>query len=341
MEDYVSDQVAGTCLAVGAALTFASIALVVTVDTLPVLVATEARFFVCWVMAVLLMLRLKISRGLYWFGPPGLRRLLFTKAALSFSWVTLWWNALRRAPMGDCITIVYCGPILTSLWSAFLLGNKLPRYFIVQTVLVSSGMLLIVDPPFLRTALGTGTSNHNDYTFVLIGLVVNSFVPIVTRQTRKASWIEVEHVVSVCSCLVFNPCLFLAGYVFENTIPTLPPAAISEAGLIVVVALGTFVGVAMETRGYQLAEPGKAAMFRYVEVPYAYFLQHMGTSTPVASRAIFGAILIITSCIVGAGESYRTYSKERTRSKQMASAATEEPLLHNGSSNGNINGAKV
>ena len=32
-------------------------------------------------------------------------------------------SALRRAPMGDCIAIVYCGPILTSLWSALLLGE--------------------------------------------------------------------------------------------------------------------------------------------------------------------------------------------------------------------------
>merc|ERR1719428_2278070 len=140
METSLSDQVAGTCLAVGASFTFATIALVVTIDTLPVPLATEARFSVCWVLAVLLMLRFRVPRGLHWFGPPGLRRLLLLKAALSFSWVTLWWNALRRAPMGDCIAIVYSGPILTSLWSALLLGEKLPRLFIVQAVCVSAGI---------------------------------------------------------------------------------------------------------------------------------------------------------------------------------------------------------
>ena len=44
--------------------------------------------------------------------------------------------------------------------------------------------------------LVTETRKGNDYTFVLIGLFVNSFVPIVTRQTKACSWIEVEHVVN-------------------------------------------------------------------------------------------------------------------------------------------------
>eukprot|EP00747_Dinoflagellata_sp_TGD_P179532 gnl/TRDRNA2_/TRDRNA2_30487_c0_seq1.p1 gnl/TRDRNA2_/TRDRNA2_30487_c0~~gnl/TRDRNA2_/TRDRNA2_30487_c0_seq1.p1 ORF type:complete len:336 (+),score=45.03 gnl/TRDRNA2_/TRDRNA2_30487_c0_seq1:32-1039(+) len=320
MEGYCSDQVAGTCLAVGASFTFASIALVVTIDTLPVLPATESRYIVCWLLALLCMARFKVSRGLYWFGPPEFRRLLLIKAALSFSWVTLWWTALRRAPMGDCIALVYCAPILTSVWSALFLGEKLPQVFLAQTALVSGGMLLIIDPPFLRTNLGAGKEKHGDYTFVLMGLVVNSFVPIVTRQTRACSWIEVEHVVSVCSCLVFNPCLLLGGYLVDGTVPPMPPAAVAEAGLIATAALGTFAGVAMETKGYQLAEPGKAAMFRYIEVPFAYFLQHIGTpASPIASRAISGSVLIIISCALGAWD--------QRRSQQKALATAEEALL--------------
>eukprot|EP00746_Dinoflagellata_sp_MGD_P027422 gnl/MRDRNA2_/MRDRNA2_16473_c0_seq1.p1 gnl/MRDRNA2_/MRDRNA2_16473_c0~~gnl/MRDRNA2_/MRDRNA2_16473_c0_seq1.p1 ORF type:complete len:342 (-),score=55.06 gnl/MRDRNA2_/MRDRNA2_16473_c0_seq1:103-1128(-) len=335
-ESYCSDQVAGNCLAVGASFVFATIALVITIDTLPVIVATEARFSVCWVLAVLFMLYFKVSQwlqknetqpttGLHWFGPPKLRHLLFTKAALSFSWITLWWTALRCAPMGDCIAIVYCGPILTSLWSSVILNEKLPRLFPVQAALVSSGIFLIVDPPFLRMGLATKTEQHNDYTFLLIALLVNSFVPIVTRQTKACSWVEVEHVVAACSIFVFNPCLLVAGYVFEGTTPSLPAAAISEVGLIVTAALGAFAGVAMETKAYQLAEPGKAAMFRYIEVPYAYFLQHVGTPKPVASRAIFGAMLIVTSCLVGA------WDQMQARQKKLAA---EEALLGNG--NGNV-----
>jgi len=311
-------------------LTFASIALVVTVDTLPVLPATEARFLVCWVLAVFFMLRFRVSRGLHWFGPPGLRHLVLLKAALSFSWVTLWWSALRRAPMGDCIAIVYCGPILTSLWSALLLGEQLPRLFPLQALLVSGGILLIVDPPFLRIGAAGEMGKHSDYTLVLIGLLVNSFVPIVTRQTRDCSWIEVEHVCSVGACFFFNPALLLAGYLLDGAVPVLPAAAMREAGLIGAAALGTFAGVAMETKGYQLAEPGKAAMFRYIEVPFAYLLQLLGTAMPVAPGAVLGAVLVIASCAIGV--------LEHRRSQQRAPPPAEEALLGKGGESGSAAG---
>ena len=43
-----------------------------------------------------------------------------------------------------------------------------------------------------------------------------------------------------------------------------------EIGLIVIAALASFAGDAMNTCGYQMAEPGKAAMFRYLEIPFSY-----------------------------------------------------------------------
>merc|ERR1711920_988528 len=72
----------------------------------------------------------------------------------------------------------------------------------------------------------------------------------------------------------------------------------TEVGLIVLVAVGSFVGIAMETKGYQLAEVGKASMFRYVEIPFAYVLQHLGTSAPVTSQAVLGSTLILASCVL-------------------------------------------
>lgn len=323
MENCLSDQVAGTCYAVGSALIFACIALVVTVDMLPVLLATEVRFLVCWVMAVLFMLYFKVSRGLHWFGPPELRKLVFLKVVLAFTWVTLWWSALRQAPMGDCIAIVYSGPILTSLWSAIFLGENIPQLFIVQALLVTSGILLIIYAPFLRVGSAMETGNHANYTYVLMGLLVNSFVPVLTRQTRACSWIEVAHVCTFSAGLVFNPCLLLASYVFDGTFPPLPQDAMVQAGLIAAAGLGTFVAVAMETQGYQLAEPGKAAIFRYIEVPFAYFLQHVGTSTPVTSSAILGAIMITASCLIGVMEHRRAQQKE-----------AREALLSKSSTNG-------
>lgn len=318
-----SDQFWGTVLVVAASFTFACIALVVQVDVLPILWATEARFLVCWLVAVTFMASFKASRNLQWFGPPALRNVLFLKAVLSFSFVSAWWAALRQAPVGDCIAIIYCGPILTSLWSAGMLGEELPSAFPLQAVLVMVGVMLIVDPPFLHYGLVLpDPKGDGDYRLVFAGLLINSVIPIVTRQTRACSWIEVEHVCSFSASWLLNPLLLSGQYNFYGTLPKLPKTAIREGALIILAALGAFVAVALETRGYQLAEPGKAAMFRYVEVPFAYVLQLAGTQQPVQLQAAIGSLLIIASVGLGAVE-----QRARENAQQKAKHPEAEALL--------------
>jgi len=304
-------------------MVFALVALVVNVDPLPLLPATECRFFVSWVVSAAFMLWFRKSRGLHWWGPPELRSMLLIKSVVSFSFITLWWAALRRAPFGDCITITYCAPVLTSLWSLLLLGEELPREFPLQTVLVVGGGLLVLDPPLLHGArAGTGGpaaagAPPADYSLALAALLVCSIAPVVTRRTRACSWIEVEHVGAATACLVMDPTLLCAKSALTGVLPRPPTTAPHEVALIVAAALGSFIGIAMETKGYQLAEPGKASMFRYVEIPFAYFLQQLGTGASVPPRAAGGALLIVAACAVGA-------VAQRARA---AAAAKGEPLL--------------
>merc|ERR1712100_975241 len=95
-----------------------------------------------------------------------------------------------------------------------------------------------------------------------------------------------------------NPVLFFLQYLLYGVVPMVPTAAPKETWLILLAAAGSFVGLGMETKGYQLAEVGKASMYRYVEIPFAYALQHFGTSQPVEIGAVVGSVLIITSCFL-------------------------------------------
>lgn len=298
--DQEEQQALGTLLVVAAAFTFAVVALVVNVDPVALLIATEARFLVCWAIAVCFMLYFKGSRGLMWFGPADIRGLLLLRASGSFGFQSLWWGALQKVPIGNCISIIYCSPVLTSTWSALFLGEKLPWFFPLQAALATAGMLLIVDPPFLHGEglRENGGDMSSAYTMVFAGLVVCSINPIITRQTRSCSWIEVEHVCAFMASFVLNPLLLLVQCMLVEEMPALPSAAASpaEVGLIVTAALGAFAGVAMETKGYQLAEVGKASMFRYLEVPFAYMLQLLFTSEPVTLQALGGSLLII-ACV--------------------------------------------
>eukprot|EP00928_Gymnodinium_smaydae_P033289 TRINITY_DN23884_c0_g1_i2.p1 TRINITY_DN23884_c0_g1~~TRINITY_DN23884_c0_g1_i2.p1 ORF type:complete len:304 (+),score=40.73 TRINITY_DN23884_c0_g1_i2:63-974(+) len=273
------EQLEGTCLVVGAACVFALVALVVKKDPLPLVIATECRFLVSWIVAIVFMLLYRRSRNLHWFGPPELRMWLLLKCAGSFAFITTWWSAIRQAPVGNCIAIIYCSPILTSLLSRVLLKEMLPRQFPLQVLLVSAGCLLVLNPPFLHSSGGgDGTASRGDYRLVFLALCLASLVPIITRKAKDCSWIEVEHVSACLASTLLDPSLVLVQYLFCGQLPPVPPAAPKEAFLIIIAAMGAFVGIAMETKGYQLAEPGKATMCRYVEVPFAYVLQKFFTS---------------------------------------------------------------
>eukprot|EP00746_Dinoflagellata_sp_MGD_P000040 gnl/MRDRNA2_/MRDRNA2_100076_c0_seq1.p1 gnl/MRDRNA2_/MRDRNA2_100076_c0~~gnl/MRDRNA2_/MRDRNA2_100076_c0_seq1.p1 ORF type:complete len:350 (+),score=42.47 gnl/MRDRNA2_/MRDRNA2_100076_c0_seq1:53-1051(+) len=316
----MSEQVQGTCFVVGAAMVFALVALVVKTDTLPLLPATECRFAVSWVVAITFMLMFRKERGLSWFGPAELRKLLVLKSVVSFGFITLWWAALRRAPLGDCIAIIYSSPVLTSIWSRLIDGELLTCEFPFQVALVGTGVLLVINPPFIQasnTSMDAGTKSP-DFSLVFLALVLCSLAPVVTRRTRACSWIEVEHVGAFLACIVLDPALMCVQFLVQGRVPGVQTTGKLEVVLILLAALGSFIGIAMETKGYQMAEPGKAAMFRYVEVPFAYVLQHIGTDEPVSQLAVCGSVLILTSCVLGA------YG-HRKRAKELESKC--EPLL--------------
>eukprot|EP00929_Paragymnodinium_shiwhaense_P003051 TRINITY_DN103451_c0_g1_i1.p1 TRINITY_DN103451_c0_g1~~TRINITY_DN103451_c0_g1_i1.p1 ORF type:complete len:336 (+),score=37.92 TRINITY_DN103451_c0_g1_i1:66-1073(+) len=295
-----AEQIEGTCLVVGGACIFALVALIIQRDPLPVMLATECRFLVSWVVGASFMIKYRVSRGLHWFGPPGMRKWIVLKSMTSFVFITLWWGALRRAPVGDCIAIIYAAPIVTSLVSNLCLGEAVPRHFPVQVLLVVLGTVLVVDPPFVHRLLspGANTGPAGDYTYLFLALFVGAAVPVLTRKAKSCSWIEVEHVNALLSFTVFDPSLVIGTYLAEGTWPQLPVAAPSAIALMVLASLGSFLATCMETKGYQLAEVGKASMFRYVEVPFAYVLQKLGTTEPVRVQAVVGGLLIIGSCFL-------------------------------------------
>lgn len=131
------------------------------------------------------------------------------------------------------------------------------------------------------------------YLEVIAALLFSAALPLVTKKTRDCSWIEarglfgklsfvceVEHVSAFLACVLLDPALMIANQLLNHDNPVkCPLASISsflrpdvdagtkEALIIILAALGAFVGVALETKGYQLASVGRASMFRRGEWP--------------------------------------------------------------------------
>jgi len=234
---------------------------------------------------------------------------LLLKSVCSFGFAILWWTALRRAPVGDCIAITYTSPVFTSILSTLILGEKLPPEFPLQAILCSAGIVLILDPPALHHLWSTtATNSEADYSPAFASLILCCLAPIVTRKTKGCSWIEVEHTNAVFAAVVLNPLAFGAQYFMYGTLSHIPHTSVTQVSLILLAAAGCFVGLAMETKGYQLAEAGRASMFRNAEVPFGYVLQHFGTDSPLSVKALAGSLCILASC--GLGVIRETYMAE-------------------------------
>merc|ERR1711924_16871 len=93
----------------------------------------------------------------------------------------------------------------------------------------------------------------------------------------------------------------------------------TQVSLILLAAAGCFIGLAMETKGYQLAEAGRASMFRNAEVPFGYVLQHFGTNSPLSVKALAGSLCILVSCGLGViRETYMAEAEEKVARSDKA-----------------------
>lgn len=323
MVSQYGNQAYGTVLVVSASLIFALVAFIVKKDPLPRTMAVETRFLVGWLMSLAFMTRYRSERGLNFFGPAKIRWVLLLRGLLSYSFVKLWWVALLMAPLGDCTAVVYCSPFLTVLWSRLLLGEKELAIFPIQALIATTGMCFIVQPPLLSRALDLApadASSGGNYTFAILATVVASIMPVVTLNTKDASWIEVEHVTNFLAVFVLNPIFFCAQQFAKGETVLVPPAvSVWEVAFIVVAALASSAGVALQTRGYQMADPGKASMFTYVEIIFSYSLQVLGTHSPITTNSMIGAILVLLACLLGAAA--------QSRSSKSQDTALEAPLV--------------
>jgi len=153
---------------------------------------------------------------------------------------------------------------------------------------------------FVERGLGHhAEAQEADYRCVAFAMVINSINPIATHQTRDCSWCEVMLVCSLLSCLVLNPLTACFEHAAFGTWPLLQSLEVWEAPVMLAGALCLFLNMAFEIRGYQLAKPGKAAMFVYMEVPFAYLLQCLRAQHAVQLPAVIGSCLIIASSFIG------------------------------------------
>jgi drug/metabolite transporter (DMT)-like permease len=259
----------------------------------------------------LVLFRLEGNRGI-----PTTRRhkLEYVRGLFLVLSYTTHFMGLASLPLADIASIRFSAPLIITLLSVVLLGEKVRLYKWVALIVGFMGVLFIVRP-------GTPTFSVGSI-FILISTLFYTFAVMLTRQLRTtdsgATMAYFSSLVYLIASFALAPLPFIVGdvsvaqpgiaFLFRDwTIPTLLDAVIMS-GLGLVWAGGMF----FMARAYSVALASVAAPFEYVTLPinvmWGFVLWHEVPST----ETWIGALLTIGSGL------YILYREQRAEAINVA-----------------------
>ena len=223
------------------------------------------------------------SRGRAWL-QINQRKTMCLRVVFGFCGIIFWFLSLRNMPFGLATTLFQSSVIFITLMSPFLLGEKVGLYRWSAVIAGLLGVVVITNP-----FSGAMTSA------VLYGLgaaMAGAGLSIVLRRLGKK-----DSPISV-SCW-YNGCGFIALSFIVIVVPD-QFHAVSQAALIDLTLLGV-IGASMQivlTSAYRYSDAVVVASMRYLQMPLSGVVGYFVFAETMNIGEIFGALVIITSCLV-------------------------------------------
>jgi len=206
---------------------------------------------------------------------------------------TTYMMGLAALPLADVESLRFSGPLMITILSVFMLGEKveLPRW--LALLVGFAGILLIIQP---------GSTHFNEGSlFVLISVLFYALTVIFTRKLKAADSSATMAYFSVwvylISAFIFSPLAAAVGeipnahpsvvFLFHAwTVPTLLDFSIM-AGLGLIWSLWAY----FMTRAYSIAQASVIAPFEYVSLPVSImwgflFWREIPTALTIAGAAL-------------------------------------------------------
>ena len=189
--------------------------------------------------------------------------------------------ALRNLPLATVVSISFAAPIFTTIFSIFLLSEKVGIFRWIAVLVGFIGILIITEPGF---------SSFNIYfIYPIIFCLGLSYVAIAIRQlsTTEPVWLI---------SLYFSIAITLASLV------TLPYGWVipNFGDLILLMLIGVFGGVANLWLGqsYKLAEVSLVSPLKYLALVFAIAFGYFIWGEIPSFKTLLGAALVIISSII-------------------------------------------
>jgi len=210
-------------------------------------------------------------------------------------------------PNGDATAIVYTvEPTCTAILGMFVLRERL-RYSTALSIALSiAGLLLIVQPSFLFPK-GHENDDRVDTYFLGVACVFASGIcaslqNVLIRLGRECHWTAVENAAALSSAFIFTP-LVLGGIVLVRgsiNVGTPPEWLGTNGAFVFAISSGiiAFVGLALQTTGYQLVDAAMGSAMGFAEVPFAYLLQTIVFREPPSVLSLVGVAVMTSSVLI-------------------------------------------
>ena len=189
--------------------------------------------------------------------------------------------ALRNLPLATVVSISFAAPVFTTIFSIFLLSEKVGMFRWIAVLVGFIGIIIITEPGF---------SSFNIYfIYPIIFCLGLSYVAIAIRQlsTTEPVWLI---------SLYFSIAITLASLV------TLPYGWVipNFGDLILLMLIGVFGGVANLWLGqsYKLAEVSLVSPLKYLALVFAIAFGYFIWGEIPSFKTLLGAALVIISSII-------------------------------------------
>lgn len=189
--------------------------------------------------------------------------------------------ALRSLPLATVVSISFAAPIFTTIFSIFLLSEKVGIYRWLAVIVGFVGILIITEPGI--------TSLNIYYIFPIIFCIGLSYVAITIRKlsTSEPVWL-ISLFFSISITL-----LSLLSIPFGWVMPT-------SKDFLILAMIGIFGGVAnlWLSQSYKYSEVSLVTPLKYLALVFAIIFGYLIWDEVPTIKSLFGAALVIFSTLI-------------------------------------------
>ena len=189
--------------------------------------------------------------------------------------------ALRKLPLATVVSISFAAPIFTTIFSIFLLNEKVRLYRWLAVLIGFLGVIIISEPGF--------TSLNIYYLYPIIFCLGLSYVAIAIRKLSTTEPVWLIGFFFSFSIMILSFLTFYQGWKM--------PSLIDLSLLSMIGVLGGLANLWL-TQSYKYSEVSLVTPLKYLGLVFAIIFGYFIWNEVPTSKTLLGALLVIFSSII-------------------------------------------